>query len=48
MALPQRQPASYQDLIGLPESWAGEIIDGELYAQPFDAISFGLSVLWTD
>ncbi len=34
MALPLRKPATYQDLIDLPENLVGEIIDGELYAQP--------------
>lgn len=34
MALPQRKLASYQDLFSLPENLVGEIIDGELYAQP--------------
>jgi Uma2 family endonuclease len=34
MALPLRKPASYQDLADLPEHLIGEIIDGELHAQP--------------
>jgi len=34
MALPLLKPASYQDIIDLPEHLVGEIIDGELYVQP--------------
>ena len=34
MALPLRKPATYQDIIDLPENLVGEIIDGEIYAQP--------------
>ena len=34
MAHPQPKPASYQDIIDLPENVVGEIIDGELYVQP--------------
>ena len=34
MALALRKPASYQDIIDLPENLVGEIIDGELYVQP--------------
>jgi Uma2 family endonuclease len=34
MAIRQRKPATYQDIIDLPEHLVGEIIDGELYTQP--------------
>ena len=34
MPYPQRKPATYQDIIDLPENLVGEIIDGELYVQP--------------
>lgn len=34
MPVPQRKSATYQDLIDLPENLVGEIIDGELHAQP--------------
>ncbi len=31
---PVPQPATYADILGLPEHMTGEIIDGELHAQP--------------
>lgn len=34
MAVPRRRPATYQDILDLPEHLVGEIIDGELYTQP--------------
>jgi Uma2 family endonuclease len=34
MAYPQPKPAHYQDIVDLPEHLVGEIIDGQLYAQP--------------
>lgn len=34
MALPQHKPATYEDLLILPDSLIAEIIDGELYTQP--------------
>lgn len=34
MAHPQRNPASYQDILNLPEHLVGEIIDGKLHTQP--------------
>ena len=34
MALPQLKSATYQDIIDLPENQVGEIIAGELFAQP--------------
>lgn len=34
MAYPQLKPASYDDILDLPEHLVGEIIDGELYTQP--------------
>jgi Uma2 family endonuclease len=34
MAHPQPKPATYEDLLNLPEHLVGEIIDGELYTQP--------------
>ncbi|MBI5487681.1 MAG: Uma2 family endonuclease [Deltaproteobacteria bacterium] len=34
MSAPARRPASYDDLIALPEHLVGEIVDGELFASP--------------
>jgi len=34
MASPARKPATYEDLLKLPEDRIGEIVDGELYASP--------------
>jgi len=34
MALPQRKPATYQDILDAPENLVAEIINGELYTQP--------------
>lgn len=34
MAKPVRKPATYEDLLRLPEHMTGQIIDGELYAMP--------------
>lgn len=34
MASPARKPATYDDLLKLPEDKIGEIVDGELYASP--------------
>jgi Uma2 family endonuclease len=34
MASPVRKPATYEDLLGLPDDRIGEIVDGELYASP--------------
>jgi len=34
MGLPQKTPASYADLIGVPDHLVGEIVDGELYTSP--------------
>lgn len=30
----ERRPATYDDLVALPENMVGELIDGELYASP--------------
>jgi Uma2 family endonuclease len=38
MRAPARKPATYEDLLLLPEHKVGEIIDGELYASPRPAI----------
>ncbi|WNG20068.1 Uma2 family endonuclease [Cystobacter fuscus] len=32
--VPLRKPATYQDLVALPEHLVGELIDGDLYASP--------------
>ena len=32
--VPLRQPATYEDLVALPEHLVGEIIDGDLYTSP--------------
>lgn len=34
MGLPERKPASYEDLFGLPENLVGEIINGRLVTHP--------------
>jgi len=34
MASPARKPATYEDLLELPDDRIGEIVDGELYASP--------------
>ena len=34
MASPARKPATYDDLLKLPDDKIGEIVDGELYASP--------------
>lgn len=31
---PSKAPATYEDLLALPEHLVGEIVDGELYASP--------------
>ncbi|MBI5502874.1 MAG: Uma2 family endonuclease [Deltaproteobacteria bacterium] len=34
MSAPARRPATYEDLMALPENMVGEIVDGELVASP--------------
>ena len=34
MGLPRRNPATYQDLLAVPEHLVGEILDGELHTSP--------------
>jgi len=34
MKKPPKKPATYEDLVALPETMVGEIIDGELFASP--------------
>jgi len=34
MVLPKRKPATYQDLVDLPENVVGEILDGALHVSP--------------
>src|SRR5512141_3276362 len=34
VASPQRRPATYEDIVRLPETQVGEIVDGELYVSP--------------
>jgi Uma2 family endonuclease len=38
MASPARKPATYDDLLALPDDKIGEIVDGELYASPRPAV----------
>jgi Uma2 family endonuclease len=38
MASPARKPATYEDLLKVPEDKIGEIVDGELYASPRPAV----------
>jgi Uma2 family endonuclease len=38
MASPVRKPATYQDLLKLPDDKIGEIVDGDLYASPRPAV----------
>jgi len=35
---PPKKPATYEDLVALPETMVGEIIDGELFASPRPSI----------
>jgi Uma2 family endonuclease len=34
VALPRKKPASYEDLLAVPEHLVAEIVDGELYTSP--------------
>lgn len=34
MTLPARRPATYDDIVALPEHQVGEIVDGELFVRP--------------
>lgn len=34
MGLPQKKPATYEDLLAVPDHLVGEIVDGELHASP--------------
>jgi Uma2 family endonuclease len=38
MASPVRKPATYEDLLKLPDDKIGEIVDGDLYASPRPAV----------
>jgi Uma2 family endonuclease len=38
MASPARKPATYEDLLKLPDDKIGEIVDGDLYASPRPAV----------
>ena len=38
-----RKPATYQDIIDLPENMVGEIIDGELIVSPRPAVGHALA-----
>lgn len=38
MSSPPKKPATYQDIVDLPEHKVGEIVDGELYVSPRPAI----------
>jgi Uma2 family endonuclease len=38
MASPARRPATYEDLLRLPDDKIGEIVDGQLYASPRPAL----------
>jgi hypothetical protein len=38
MVSPARKPATYEDLLQLPDDKIGEIVDGELYASPRPAV----------
>ena len=41
MKKPPKKPATYEDLVALPETMVGEIIDGELFASPRPALGHG-------
>jgi len=43
MVIPQKKPATYQDLCALPEHLVGEIVDGELHASPRPASPHALA-----
>ncbi len=47
MTMPARQPATYDDIVALPEHQVGEIVDGELFVSPRPAIphAMGASAL---
>lgn len=49
-AIPARKPATYADLVALPDNLIGEIVDGELYASPRPASlhAFAASALMGD
>ncbi len=38
-SVPLRKPASYQDILALPDHLTGQIVDGDLFASPRPAIS---------
>ena len=38
MSLPVKKPATYADLLALPPTMVGQIVDGELYAMPRPAM----------
>ncbi len=39
LAMPQKKPATYQDILNLPEHLVGEIVDGELIVSPRPAFA---------
>jgi len=47
MTLPARRPATYDDIVALPEHVVGEIVDGELHVSPRPAVphAMGASAL---
>jgi Uma2 family endonuclease len=43
MALPRKKPASYEDILALPENVVGELVDGELFVTPRPAAPHALA-----
>lgn len=43
MTQPVRRPATYEDILALPEHLVGEIVDGELSVSPRPAVSHAIS-----
>ncbi len=43
MGRPVKKPATYEDLVRVPEPLVAEIVDGELYASPRPAIAHALA-----
>ena len=44
VTLPARKPATYEDILALPETVVGEIVDGELHVSPRPASPHALAV----
>ena len=47
MTQPARRPATYEDILALPEHLVGEIVDGELVVSPRPAVPHTVGALNT-